>query len=155
MNKEYYLTKQGLENVKREYEELKKLQKNEIMAEAPAMLEGDALNPDYSFFQENIEELEKRIEELENIIKHYSIIKKPPKKDQELVCVGARLGLKDDSGKELEFKIVGTFEANPFEGRISNESPAGMASLGKRVGDTVAVNGGPLYKITKIQYEES
>jgi transcription elongation factor GreA len=155
MNKEYYLTKQGLENVKREYEELKKLQKNEIMEQAPAMLEGDALNPDYSFYLENIEELEKRIEELEMIIKHYSIIKKPPKKDQEMVCIGASLGLKDDSGKTLEFKIVGTFEANPFEGRISNESPAGQAALGKRVGDKVAVNGGPLYKITKIQYEES
>lgn len=155
MNKEYYLTKQGLENVKRELEELKKLQRNEIMAEAPSMLEGDALNPDYSFYLENIEELEKRIEELDAIIKHCSIIKKPLKKDQGMVCVGASLGLKDNSGKELEFKIVGTFEANPFEGRISNESPAGRASLGKRVGDTVAVNGGPLYKITKIQYEES
>jgi len=155
MNKKYYLTKQGLENVKRELEELKKLQRNEIMEQAPAMLEGDALNPDYSFYQENIEELEKRIEELESIIKHYSIIKRPAKKDQELVCIGANLKLKDNSGKDAVFTIVGTLEANPFNGLISNESPAGMAFIGKKVGDTVTINGGPSYKITKIQYEES
>lgn len=155
MNKKYYLTKQGLDNVKRELEELKNLQKNEIMSEAPAMLEGDALNPDYSFYQENIEELEKRIEELETIIKHYSIIKKPSKKEQELVCIGANLKLKDGSGKDAQFTIVGTLEANPFDGRISNESPAGLAFLGRKVGDVVTVNGGPTYKITKIQYEES
>jgi len=155
MTKTFYLTKEGLEKIEKEFEELKDLQKREMLAEAPSMLEGDALNPEYSSYKENLESLEARIVELENVIKNHIIIKKPGKKDQDKVFVGAKVVLKTPSSKEEEYRIVGTLEANPFEGRISDESPLGMSFIGKQVGDMVAFNGGGNYKILKIQYEES
>ena len=155
MIKTYYLTKQGLERVKKEYENLKTLQRNEVLQSAPSMLEGDALNPDYSFYKENLDELEKRIEELGHVIKNYKIIKKPSKTEQDKVCLGAKVVLKNKSAKEEEYKIVGTLEADPFSGKISDESPLGMSFLGRKVGESVSFNGAGNYKILKIQYEES
>lgn len=155
MAKTFYLTKEGLEKIKREYEDLKALQRNEILEEAPSMLEGDALNPDYSFYKENLEELEKRIENLECILKNYKIIRRPVKTEQDKVSLGAKVILKSGSSKEEEYRIVGTLEADPFAGKISNESPLGMSFIGKRVGENVSFNGGGSYKILKIQYEES
>ena len=156
MTKTFYLTKEGLEKIKKEYENLKALQRNEVLSEeAPSMLEGDALNPDYSFYKENLEELEKRIEDLECILKNYKIIRRPAKIEQDKVSLGAKVILKSGSLKEEEYRIVGTLEADPFAGKISNESPLGMSFIGKRVGESVSFNGGGSYKILKIQYEES
>jgi len=155
MIKTFYLTKEGLEKTKRECEDLKSLQRNEILESAPSMLEGDALNPDYSFYKENLDELEMRIEELDNILKNYKIIKKPGKSEQNTVSLGAKVVLKNGSAKHEEYKIVGTLEADPFKGLISNESPLGMSFIGKKVGESVSFNGSGSYKILKIQYEES
>ncbi len=154
MTKIFYLTKQGLAKLKKEYEDLKMLQKTEH-EDAPSMLEGDALNPDYSFYKENLEELEKRLEELDNILKNYTIIKKPVKKEQDKVLIGAKVVLKNGSAEKEEFKIVGTLEADPFHGHISDESPIGKAFIGKQVGDVVALDNNINYKILKIQYEEA
>jgi transcription elongation factor GreA len=156
MTKTYYLTKEGLHRIKKELEDLKNLQRNEILSEqAPSMLEGDALNPDYSFYKENLEGLEKRIEELDLVLKNYKIIKKPSEEDRCKVCLGAKVSLKNSTTKQEEYKIVGTLEADPFAGKISNESPLGMSFLGKKVGESVSFNGAGSYKILKIQYEES
>ena len=155
MIKTFYLTKEGLEKIKKEYEDLRSLQRNEILESAPSMLEGDALNPDYSFYKENLDELEKRIEELDNILKNYKIIRKPEKSEQDKVFLGAKVVLKNGSTTNEEYKIVGTLEADPFKGLISNESPLGMSFIGKKVGESVSFNGNHNYKILKIQYEES
>lgn len=155
MIKTFYLTKEGIEKIKREYDDLRTLQRDEILESAPSLLEGDALNPDYSFYKENLDELEKRIEELDNILKNYKIIKKPGKTDQDKISLGAKVILKSDSSNHEEYKIVGTLEADPFKGMISNESPLGMSFIGKKVGESVSFNGGGKYKILKIQYEES
>jgi len=88
---------------------------------------------------------------LESILKNHALISNPVEKDK--VSLGASLVLKENLSQEKQFKIVGTLEANPFEGKISNESPAGRAFLGKEVGDTVSV-GSNLYQIIKINYEE-
>jgi transcription elongation factor GreA len=155
MTKTFYLTKEGLEKTKKEYENLRALQRNEILESAPSMLEGDALNPDYSFYKENLDELEMRLEELDNILKNYKIIKKPCKSDQNKVSLGAKVILKNGSSQHEEYKIVGTLEADPFKGLISNESPLGMSFIGKRVGESISFNGNGNYKILKIQYEEA
>jgi transcription elongation factor GreA len=155
MTKTFYLTKEGLEKIKKEYEDLRTLQRNEILESAPSMLEGDALNPDYSFYKENLDELEIRIEELENILKNYKIIRKPGKPDQNMVSLGAKVILKNGSSNHEEYKIVGTLEADPFKGLISNESPLGMSFIGKKVGESISFNGSGNYKILKIQYEEA
>ena len=89
------------------------------------------------------------------ILKNYTIIKRPSEKDQDKVDIGARIVLKNESAKEEEYKIVGTLEADPFAGKISNESPLGISFIGKRVGETVSFNNGKKYKILKVQYEEA
>lgn len=155
MTKIFYLTKEGLEKIKKEQEDLKALQRNEILESAPSLLEGDALNPDYSFYKENLDELERRIEELEYILKNYKIIKRPARPEQDKVSLGAKVILKNGSSSHEEYKIVGTLEADPFKGLISNESPLGMSFIGKKVGESVSFNGSDKYKILKIQYEES
>lgn len=154
MSKTYYLTKEGLEKIKKENEDLQNIYRKEVLKEAPSILEGDTLNPDYSFFQENLEELEKRIEELNFILKSYKIIKRPSKEEQDRVNLGAKVVLKNGSSKEEEYRIVGTLEADPFSGKISNESPLGMTFIGKKIGEKVPFNGSSNYKILKIDYEE-
>jgi len=155
MTKTFYLTKEGLEKIKKELEDLKALQRNEILESAPSMLEGDALNPDYSFYKENLDGLEARLEELDVILKNYKIIKKPSKSEQGIVSLGAKVVLKNDDSKHEEYKIVGTLEADPFKGLISNESPLGKSFIGKKVGELVSFKDNNHYKILKIQYEES
>jgi len=147
----YYLTKKKMEEMEEEYENLKKIKRENFSQDAPSFFEGEDLNPDFAFYEENLEGLNARIEELETVLKNHVIIARPPDKDK--VYLGASVLLKENLSKEQRFKIVGTLEANPFEGKISNESPAGQAFLGKRVGDTVSV-GTNLYKILKINYEE-
>lgn len=154
MTKIFYLTKEGLERIKKEEQDLRSLQRDEILQSAPSLLEGDALNPDYSFYKENLDELEGRIEELDYILKNYKIIKKPGKAEQDKVSLGAKVVLKSGSSEE-EYKIVGTLEADPFKGFISDESPLGMCFIGKKVGELVSFHGNGNYKILKIQYEES
>ncbi|MFA5431290.1 MAG: GreA/GreB family elongation factor [Candidatus Paceibacterota bacterium] len=155
MTKTFYLTKEGVEKIRKECEDLRSLHRNEVLESAPSLLEGDALNPDYSFYKENLDELERRIEELDMILNNYRIIKKPGKTEQDKVCLGAKVVLKNGSSSEEEYKIVGTLEADPFKGFISNESPLGMSFIGRKVGESVSFNGNGNYKILKIQYEES
>ena len=119
------------------------------------MMEGDALNPDYSSYKENVETLSARLEELDNVLKNYKIIKKPEKSERNTVQIGAKVVLKGNAPQKEEFKIVGTLEANPFEGRISNESPVGQAFMGRQVGEVININDRVNYKILKIEYEES
>lgn len=153
MIKTYYLTKEGLRKLEHEREELLKIQSEEFLEEAPVMLEGDSLSPEFSSYRENLDLLDQRIEELNYILKNYKLIKSPPKKQQDIVNIGAKVVLKGKTAKE-EYKIVGTLEADPFAGRISNESPLGISFIGRKVGETISFNGSDKYKILKIKYEE-
>lgn len=150
---QYYITKKKLREFEEELENLKKIKKEEFSKDSPAVFEGEDVNPDFAFYQDGLEELDMRIEELENILKNYIIIKAPPERDK--INLGAKVVFQDNSSLENEFKIVGTLEANPFEGKISNESPIGIALLGKRVGDIISVGRNNSYRIIKINYEES
>ena len=154
MNKKFYLTKEGLKKLKKEYETLKALKLKKIEGESPKIFHSEDINPEYLAFREDIGFLESRIAELEYILKNYEIIKAPPKEKQNVVNLGATVTLEDESGQINEFTLVGTLEANPFEGKISNESPVGKALLGKKVGDEVVITS-PIrvvYKIKKIKY---
>jgi len=148
----YYITKKKLKELEEELESLKKQQKEEFLNDSPSVFEGDDINPDFAFYQNSLEEINLRIEDLENILKNYIIIKAPKERDK--IYLGANVVFKDNYSLEKEFKIVGTLEANPFDGKISNESPIGMALLGKKVGDVVFVGQNNNYKIIKINYEE-
>ncbi len=152
--KVFYITKEKLRELKKEYEELVSSEHHKVMDEdAPKILESEDVNPEFISFQEDIDSLRARIDELKDVLEHHQIIKKPPKNQQGLVVPGAKVFL-ESKGKKAEFTIVGKLESDPDVGKISNESPLGAVLLGRKVGDEVVVPGheNQKYKIRKIQY---
>jgi transcription elongation factor GreA len=153
----FYITKKKLHELKKEYEELLDIEhKKSLGQEAPKILESEDLNPEFVSFQEDIGFLRARIDEFKNIIDHHELIKNPAKDKQNIIGVGAKVKI-DVDGQKDEFVIVGTLEANPALGKISNESPVGKALLGHKIGDEVVVPS-PVkmtYKIKNIKYEIS
>ena len=107
-------------------------------------------NAEYQSAREEQDRLEARISELEQILRNVQIIKKP--KGNNEVRLGNIVKLKAASGKTQEFQVVGTMEADPLNGKISDESPIGKVLLGKKVGDKVLIKNSPntTYKITHI-----
>jgi len=157
MAKKFYLTKEGLEKIEKEYRELKKIRFAKIKGESPKIWHSEDLNPEYLSFQEDLNFLESRIAELEHILKNIELIKIPPKEKQNVVDLGATVTLEEADGQINEFMIVGTLEANPGEGKISSESPVGKSILRKKIGDEVMITS-PIkvvYKIKKIKYQLS
>lgn len=149
----FYLTKEGLEELKKECETLKVLRSTKVKGEAPSILESEDLNPDYVTFQEDLNLLETRIAELEFVIEKAEIIKKPSSEHKNEIDLGATVSVMVN-GQQSEFTIVGTFEANPMLGKISNESPVGRALVGHRIGDSVTISSPSksVYVIKKINY---
>lgn len=151
--KKFYLTKEGLERIKKEYHNLKILKISKTKGEVPKIWHSEDLNPEYLSFQEDLGFLESRITELGYILKNIELIKPPPKVKQNIINLGAHVAVEVE-GQADEFKIVGTLEANPSLGRISDESPVGRALLGRRAGEEVIVSSPikTIYKIKKIRY---
>lgn len=152
--KKFYLTKEGLEKTRREYEDLKNLKLSKTEGEVPKIWHSEDLNPEYLAFQEDLEFLESRLNDLEYILKNSEIIKAPSKEGKNSIGLGATVVVQVD-GQPDEFTLVGTLEANPSLGRISNESPVGQQLLGHRVGDEVVVSSPikTIYRIKKIKYK--
>lgn len=152
--KKFYLTKKGLEEIKKEYEILKSLRLAKTKGEAPKILESEDLNPEYLSFREDLNLLETKMFELEHILKNTELIKKPSKGKQNIVGPGATVVVNIDGHKD-EFTIVGIVEANPSLGKISNESPVGKALLGHKIGEEVIISSPvkTVYKIEKIKYQ--
>lgn len=149
----FYLTKEGLKRIKKEYQELKKLRLARTKGESPKVLESEDVNPEYIAFQEDLNLLEYRIAELEDILKNSKLIKPPSKKERDKIHLGAQVQIEVD-GQTDEFTIVGTLETNPDRGKISSESPIGKALLGHKVGEKVVISSPTevTYKIVKIKY---
>ena len=151
IKKIYRLTQAGVDELK---EELKALigQRVHVAGRIKAARElGDlSENAEYQSAREEQDRLETRISELEHVIQNSQVIKKPKSDGQ--VRLGSTVKLKD-GGKPLEYQIVGTMEADPLRGKISDESPIGKALLGKKVGDKAEIKtpaGTHTYKITEI-----
>jgi len=153
MTKKFYLTKEGLDKIEREYRELKKIRFAKIKGESPKIWHSEDVNPEYLSFQEDLNFLESRIAELEYILKSVELIKIPPKGKQNIVNLGAQVQVEVD-GQIDEFTIVGTLETNPDIGKISNESPIGKALLSHKIGEEVVISSPTevTYKIVKIRY---
>ena len=151
-----YLTKKAINSIKKECESLKKLRSLKLKKETVSVLESEDLNPEYLSFQEDMVLLETRLAELENVVKNFKLITIPPKSQRYTVNLGATILVEHD-GQTGEFEVVGTLEANPAMGKISNESAVGQALLGKKIGEVATVPS-PLkitYKILKIKYERA
>ena len=121
--------------------------------EAPKIFESEDLNPEYLSFQEDLSFLESRIVELEYILKNTLLIRPPAGKRQNIIDLGAKVTV-EVSNQIDEFTIVGSLEADPALGKISNESPVGQALLGHREGEEISVSSPieTIYKIRKIRY---
>lgn len=152
MKKQFHLTKEGIEDLKTELSEL--LDQRVPIAERikNAREFGDlSENAEYTSALQEKERTEARIAEIEHILQNGEVIKKP--KDDAKVQLGSVVKLKDGS-KTKEFTVVGTVEADPLNGKISDESPIGKALMGKKVGDKVEIqNGGgepAAFKIVNI-----
>ena len=141
--KETILTADGLRKLQEELAERKGAIREEIVERLKeARAQGDlSENSEYDQAKEDQGKNEGRIIELEYMIKNATIIDSAASKEAGVVSLGSTVLLKDvETGEEETYSIVGTTEADPFENRISNESPVGAAILGKKVGDTVIVN---------------
>jgi len=149
----YHLTKDGLKNLKEEYQGLLKAKKASLTKEAPPFLHSEELNTEFVAFREDIEYLNSRIEELEYVLKNFELIKTPAQEEKNKVHLGAHIVV-EANGQQDEFLVVGTLEANPTAGKISEDSPVGRALLGHKIGDKVEISS-PIkitYKIKKIKY---
>lgn len=149
---ETYLTKEGLEKIKKELDLLVNIKRKEIIERIQiAKSYGDlSENAEYESAKSEQSFIEGRIEEIQDILKKVKIIKKT---HDGAVGLGSKVILKIDGGEE-EYQIVGSREANPSERKISDESPIGQALLGKKVGETVEVeapDGKINYKIKVIE----
>lgn len=138
MKKQFHLTKEGVDELKQECEEL--ISQRPVIAERikTAREFGDlAENAEYTSARQEQERVEGRIAEIEHILLNVEVIKKP--RGDSKVQLGSKVTLKGDSGKQKEFQVVGTVEADPMNGKISDESPIGKALLSKKVGDAVEI----------------
>jgi transcription elongation factor GreA len=94
-------------------------------------------NAEYQSAREDQDRLEGRISELEYVLQNMQLIKKPPTNGH--VRLGSMVKLKSASGAAKQFQVVGTIEADPLHGKISDESPIGKALLGKKEGDKAEI----------------
>jgi transcription elongation factor GreA len=128
-----YVSKEGLEKLKDELEKLKAIDRPEIIDRIARARElGDlSENAEYHDAREKQSFVEGRIQELESLIKDAIIIKI---KKSNQIQIGSTVHATCDNGMKVKYMIVGHSEANPGEGKISNESPLGQAFLGKEIG---------------------
>lgn len=155
--KKFYLTKEGLKKFEREHNDLIELKLAKTKGEeSPKVLQSEDLNPEYLAFQEDISFLESRISEIDTILKNQVLIRVPRGEEKKKINLGATI-LVDVDGQKDEFTLVGSLEANPSLGKISDESPVGKALLGHKAGEAVVVSS-PIkttYKVKKIKYNIS
>jgi transcription elongation factor GreA len=155
MAKQVLLTREGLENLKKELDDLKTIKRKEIAEKIKVALSFGDLSENSEYDEAKNEQaiLESRIATVENMLQDYKIIDES-ELSTEVVHVGSIVKIHDKKYKEtVSYKIVGSNEANPMKGKISDESPLGMSLLGLSVGDEVNVetpNGNIPYKLLDI-----
>jgi transcription elongation factor GreA len=135
-----FLTPEGLKRLEEELEYLRTVRRQEVAQRLRDVLEGqDVLeNAEYEDAKNEQAFVEGRILTLETILKSAEIIEKGGPSDR--VGIGNHVTVSEDGGDPETYHIVGSAEADPKSGRISNESPLGKALLGCRVGDEVVVS---------------
>lgn len=148
MRKKVLLTPEGLKKLQDELRVLKEERRREVIERIQeAVSHGDlSENADYAQAKEEQAFIEGRIQEIEEMIKNAELI--AHNVNHNIVSIGSTVTLKTD-GKQVSYTIVGSNEANPAAGRISNESLVGRALLGTKLHDKVSVE----TSVGKIEYE--
>jgi len=139
MQSKIQLTKKGQEELKSELSGLRDVKRPKLVDRlSNARSQGDlSENSDYQSAKEELEFLDGRIEELENVLKNAVVISESTKNGSG-ISVGTKVTVRV-SGREVAFDIVGEWEADPAAKKISHESPLGKALIGKKTGDSVEV----------------
>ncbi|MCD8046551.1 MAG: transcription elongation factor GreA [Clostridiales bacterium] len=156
MGKKNLLTYQGLQKLETELQDLKVIRRKEVAQKIKeAREQGDlSENAEYDAAKDEQRDIETRIEEIEKILKNAEVVVEE-EVDLDAIGIGCQVRILDcEFDEELEYKIVGSTEANSLKGMISNESPVGRALLGAKVGETVEVEtqaGILTYKVLEIQ----
>lgn len=137
MKKLFHLTAEGVAELKAELDRLVS-ERSEVADRIKTAREfGDlAENAEYQTARQEQEKHEERISELEHIVQNVEIIKTP--KNDGKVRLGSKVKLQGN-GVTKDFQVVGTVEADPLEGKISDESPIGQALMGKKIGEEVEI----------------
>ena len=154
-DKKTILTYAGLKKLEDELENLKVVKRKEVAGKIKeAREQGDlSENAEYDAAKDEQRDIEARIDEIEKILKNAEVVVED-EVDFDKINIGCTVLLYDvEFEEEIEFKIVGSTEANSLEGKISNESPVGKALIGKSVNDVVEVEtqaGIVEYKVLKI-----
>ena len=139
--KKKLLTYAGLKALEEELENLKVVKRKEVAANIKeAREQGDlSENAEYDAAKDEQRDIETRIEDLEKILKNAEVVVEE-EVDLDKIGIGCKVRIMDlEYKEELEYKIVGSSEANSLKGKISNESPVGRALLGAKKGQTVSV----------------
>lgn len=138
MKKQFRLTTEGVAELKAELANLKAQREPIALRIKDAREFGDlSENAEYSSARQEQERAESRINEIENILLNVEVIAKNG--HSKKVQLGSSVKLKSPEGKTKEFQLVGTVEADPTSGKISDESPIGLALVGKKEGDDVEI----------------
>lgn len=154
--KKNILTYEGLKRYEDELQDLKVNKRREIAEKIKeAREQGDlSENAEYDAAKDEQRDIEARIEELEKLLKNAEVFLEE-EADLDKISIGCQVKIYDvEEDEEMEFKIVGSTEANSLQNKISNESPVGMALIGKTVGETVDVEtqaGIIQYKVLEIK----
>jgi transcription elongation factor GreA len=154
-DKKTVLTYEGLKRLEDELQDLKVNKRKDVAAKIKeARGQGDlSENAEYDAAKEEQAEIEARIVLLEKMLRNAEVIDEEDH-DQDSVSLGSKVVVFDvEMNEEIEYHIVGSTEADPLSGRISNESPLGLALLSRKSGDTISVeapDGVIEYKIMNI-----
>lgn len=140
MAKETVLTSEGLAKLERELEELKTIKRKEVADKIKVAISFGDLSENSEYDEAKNEQgmLESRIAELEKMLKHARVLDSADI-DTSVISVGSHVKIQDEDGDTDEYDITGSTEADPLNGRISDESPVGAALLGHSAGDKVEI----------------
>ena len=142
-SEKFYVTQEGYDDLVKELENLVHNVRPQVIVELQeARAQGDlSENADYDAAREHQAQVEARIREVEAILKQAEIIEESDDEShQKVIHIGSVVTIEDLSDNEIAtYTIVGTTEVDPFEGKISNESPVVQAILDKKVGDVVTI----------------
>ena len=151
-----YMSEEGYKKLMAELKELETVERPKISAAiAEARDKGDlSENAEYDAAKDEQRDIEARIEELEKILKNAEVVDED-EVDLDKISIGCRVKIRDlEFNEDLDYKIVGSTEANSLKGKISNESPVGKALIGHKVRDIVEVEtqaGVLKYEVLEIQ----
>lgn len=156
MDRDVVLTVNGLKKIEEELEQLKTVRRKEVAERIKqAIAFGDiSENSEYDEAKNEQAQVEERILKLESMLKKARVIDEDDI-SIDVVSIGATVAVKDiEFDEDVEYTIVGSAEADPYELKISNESPVGRALIGKKIGDIVEVqipDGVTKYKVLEIK----